>query len=151
MFASATKSSTPVTVTVCGVFQLPAVNVTDEGETVPSAVLELDRPIVTVSVGCELSLIVKVALPLASVVTKPDVGFTVMPATSLSRFVTEMDPPGVRPLYTGSALTAAPGTIRYATSPSTTKSSMPVIVIVCGVAQLAGVNVREAGEETPSA
>jgi hypothetical protein len=46
-----TASSTPVTVTVCGVAQFAAVKVSDAGATVPSAVwLELSA-IVTSAVG----------------------------------------------------------------------------------------------------
>ena len=48
---STTKSFTPVTVTVCGVFQLPLVKVTELGLTVPSAEFELVSPIVTSAVG----------------------------------------------------------------------------------------------------
>ena len=65
---STRKSSTPVTVTVCGVFQLPLVNVTEDGLTVPSAVFELLNPIVTFAVGCDVSTTLKVAVPPASVV-----------------------------------------------------------------------------------
>ena len=42
-------------------------------------------------------------------------------------------------------------TMLYATVPSTTVSSMPVMVTGCGVFQLSVVNVSEAGEATPSA
>ena len=73
-----------MTVTVCGVFQFAAVNVTLAGLTVPSdGLLELS-PIVTSAVGCEFSTIVKVAVPPLSVVVRPKVGLTVMPAVSLS-------------------------------------------------------------------
>ena len=51
MFASATWSTTPVTVTVCATFQLAAVNTMLLGETVPTAVLELLSGIVTLAVG----------------------------------------------------------------------------------------------------
>ena len=86
--APSTKSSTPVTVTVCGVFQLPDVNVTLDGLTVPSAVFELLRPTVTFAVGCDVSTTVNVAVPPASVVVSPLVGVTVMPAASLSVLLT---------------------------------------------------------------
>ena len=79
---------TPVTVTVCGTFQFALVKVRLAGLTVPSVVsLEL-RPIVTSAVGCVFSTTVKVAVPPASVVVRPDVGVTVMPAVSLSVLVT---------------------------------------------------------------
>jgi hypothetical protein len=78
-----------VTVTVCGVFQLADVKVKLAGATVPSvASLELS-PIVTSAVGCVLSTTVKLAVPPASLVTRPEVGLTVIPAVSLSWFVTE--------------------------------------------------------------
>ena len=48
-----------------------------------------DKLMVTFAVGCEFNFIVNVAVPPASVVTKPLVGVTVTPATSLSRLVTE--------------------------------------------------------------
>src|SRR5262245_39236730 len=87
MSLASTKSFTPVTVTVWAVFQFAAVKLTDTGDTVPSAVLELDRPIVTSAVGWLVSTTVNVAVPPASVVTRPDVGLTVIPAASLSVFV----------------------------------------------------------------
>ena len=54
---STTKSSTPVTVTVCGEPQFALVNVTLDGLTVPSAVFELVRPTVTFAVVCAVSAI----------------------------------------------------------------------------------------------
>ena len=61
---SCTASSTPVTVTVCGAFQLAVVNVTLAGLTVPSAVLLLRSGMTTVLVpdGCELRTMVNVAV-----------------------------------------------------------------------------------------
>ena len=49
--------------------------------------LELSA-IVTFAVGCVLSTTVNVAVPPASVVVRPVVGVTVIPATSLSVLVT---------------------------------------------------------------
>ena len=46
------------------------------------------RPIVTSAVGCASSTTVNVAVPPASVVTRPLVGVTVIPAVSLSVLVT---------------------------------------------------------------
>ena len=60
-----------------------------DGATVPSAVFELLNPIVTFAVGWLVSTTVKVAVPPASVVVRPDVGVTVIPAASLSVFVTD--------------------------------------------------------------
>jgi len=78
-----------VTVTICGVFQFAGVNVTLVGETVPSLVSSDDRPIVTSAVGWVFRTIVNVAQSPASVVTKPAVGFTVIPAVSLSVLITD--------------------------------------------------------------
>ena len=58
----------------------------------PSVVsLEL-RPMVTSAVGWVFSTTVKVAVPPASVVVRPEVGVTVMPAVSLSVLVTATSP-----------------------------------------------------------
>ena len=78
-----------MTVTVCGVFQLAAVKVNVAGDTVPSVVSLDEMPIVTSAAGCVLSTTVNVAVPPASVVTRPAIGVTVIPAVSLSWFVTE--------------------------------------------------------------
>ena len=68
---------------------MAVVKVTLVGATVPSlASLEL-RPIVTSPVGSLVNLIVNVAVTPASVVTRLEVGATVIPAVSLSWFVTE--------------------------------------------------------------
>ena len=90
MSPSSWKSLTPVTVTVCGVFQFALVKVRLAGlDRRPRAVLLELSPIVTSAVGCEFRTTVNVAVPPASVVVSPDVGVTVMPAVSLSVLVTE--------------------------------------------------------------
>src|SRR3954464_14298333 len=89
MFPSSTKSSAPVTVTVCATFQFAAVNVSDDAETVPSAVLLLEIGTTTFARGWLVSTTVKLAVPPASVVDNPLVGETVIPAVSLSVFDTE--------------------------------------------------------------
>ena len=62
-------------------FQFAVVNVRLAGPTVPSVVsLELSA-IVTSAVGCVFSTTVNVAVPPASVVVRPAVGVTVIPAT----------------------------------------------------------------------
>src|SRR4051812_37434813 len=82
MLPSSRLSSTPVTVTVCGVLQLAEVKVNDAGETVPSVVsLEL-RPIVTLAVGFDVSTTVNVAVPPASVVL-PLIAETVIPGVGM--------------------------------------------------------------------
>src|SRR5437867_3292076 len=89
MLPSTVGSSTPVTVTGCAVFQFAAVNVTLAGATVPS-VRELKGDAYgTFAVGWVFKTTVNVAVPPASVVVSPEVGFTVIPATSLSVFVTD--------------------------------------------------------------
>ena len=90
IFPSWTKSSTPVTVTVCAVFQFEVVKVSEEGETVPSVVSPDDNPIVTDAVGWVVNTTVKVLVfpvPAASVVVRV-VGLTGIPLTSLSLLVT---------------------------------------------------------------
>ncbi len=87
MSPSATASSTPVTVTVRATFQLAVVNVRLAGETLPSAGLPLAIGIVTSAVGWLNSLTVKLAVPPASVVTRPATGVTLTPEASLSVFV----------------------------------------------------------------
>src|SRR6266478_5196516 len=71
-----------LTVTVCATFQFAVVNVRLAGATVPSVRSELVNPTVTLAVGWLVSTAVNVAVPPASVVVSPDVGFTVIPATS---------------------------------------------------------------------
>ena len=81
-------SSTPVTVTVCAMFQFTLVNVRLAGATTPSAgALELSA-MVTSAVGWLVSTTVNVAVPPASVVVRPAIGVTVMPEPSLSVLVT---------------------------------------------------------------
>src|SRR5436190_947506 len=94
----------------CATFQFALVNVTDEAETVPSAVLDEVSEKVTLAVGRELRTTENVAVPPASVVVKPDTGLTVMPGVSSSVF-TAVTSAGLRPLYFGSALVAAAVTI----------------------------------------
>ncbi len=82
-------SSTPVTVTVCATFQFAGVNVRLVGATEPSAPFPDETGTATSATGWLVSTTVNVAVPPASVVTRPATGDTVMPATSLSSFVTE--------------------------------------------------------------
>ncbi len=73
---AATKSSTPVTVTVCATFQLAAVNVSDVTLIDPSPELLMLTGMTTFAVGWLVSTTLKVAFPPASVVTRPVVGDT---------------------------------------------------------------------------
>src|SRR3954470_15536163 len=94
---SSTESFTPVTVIVRGVFQFAVVNVTLLTDGVPSPVLLLLSGTTTLLLGWLSRTIVNVAVPPASVVDKPDVGLTVMPAVSLSMLVTDTSA-ALRPL-----------------------------------------------------
>ena len=91
---SASASSTPVTVMVTGVFQFAPVNFTTPvnptlaGLTVPSVGSLTLSAMVTSAVGWLARAIVNVAVPPASVVVRPEVGVTMMPAASLSVLVT---------------------------------------------------------------
>ncbi len=88
MSPSSIASSTPVTVVVCGTLQFAVVNVTLPGATEPSAGLLLETGITTSAAGWLPSTIVNVAVPPASVVTRPVSGATVMPGASSSEFET---------------------------------------------------------------
>ena len=74
--------------TVWGRFQLPASNVSVAGEAVPSAGRSLLSAMATSAWGCDVSRTENAALPPASLVTRPAVGETVMPAASLSWLTT---------------------------------------------------------------
>src|SRR5438477_379779 len=100
------KSSWPVNVITCATFQFALVKVTEEAETVPSAVLGEVSENVTLAVGLELRMIENVAVPPASVVARPIVGLTVMPGVSSSVLTAETSA-GFKPLYFGSVLVAA--------------------------------------------
>jgi hypothetical protein len=82
------KSATPVTVTICGVLQLSAVNVRLAGVTTPSAVFVDATPMITSAVGWRLRNTVKVSLLPSSETDRPLVRVTVMPGCSLSMFTT---------------------------------------------------------------
>src|SRR6186713_2797034 len=94
---SSTASSTPVTVTVCAIFQVVAVKVSEAGDTVASAIFDDASGTVTSSVGCEVSTIVKVADGPAASVTTSGPPETVIPAVSSSVVVTPTAG-GVKPL-----------------------------------------------------
>src|SRR5215467_408403 len=72
-------------VTVWAVFQFVFVNVSDVAETVPSCVLELLIPILTFAAGVLVKTTENEAFPPPSVVVRPDVGLTVIPAASTRR------------------------------------------------------------------
>ena len=81
-------SSTPVTVTVCASSSSPRVNVRLAGDDRAFGRIARAQADVTFAVGWLVSTTVNVAVPPASVVVRPVVGVTVMPAVSLSVLVT---------------------------------------------------------------
>ena len=103
-------SSTPVTATVCGIFQLAGVNTSDDAETVPSAVLLVARPMVTLASGATVRTTVNEAAPPSSLVTRPDVGVTETPPGSSSLLLT-LTSAAFKPLKAASVLVAAAVTI----------------------------------------
>jgi len=76
-------SSTPVTVTVCGVFQLLGVKVRLDVDNFPSVLAIPSILMVTGFLGWALSTTVKSLVPPGSVVV-PMVGVTVIPASLMS-------------------------------------------------------------------
>src|SRR5438132_1328322 len=147
MSPAALASARPVTVWATS--QLAGVKVSDETDTVPSAASPEATAMVTPAVGWLVRDTANVAVPPASVVTRPVVGVTAMPATSLSA-LTSRTSGASRPSYRGSRLTAGEVTMWYTTSPSATKSSTPVTVTACGTFQLSGVKVRREIDGVPS-
>ena len=103
-------SSTPVTVIVRGLFQLPGLKVTCAGATVPSVRSLLANEIVTFAVGRLFSTMVNVSLSPNSETRRPDVGVTVNPAVSLSMLVTETSCGSIA-AYTGSVVAGGDSTI----------------------------------------
>ena len=77
--------------TVWATLQLAEVKVTELGDTMPSDTSSLVRPMLTFAVGWVSRTIVNVAVPPASVVTRPPTGATeIAPgALSSSRLVTK--------------------------------------------------------------
>src|SRR5882672_4550277 len=139
---SETASSTPATVTICAMFQIALVKVSNAGETVPSVRSSELSAIVTFATGWLVRTTVNVAVSPVSVVDRPLIGVTVTLAESSSVVLTETSATAM-PLYTRSVLLAAPVTIVYATVPSTTASLTPVTVTVCATCQFADVNVTD--------
>src|SRR2546422_1063295 len=148
MLPSWTRSSTPVTVTVCATFQFAVVKVSDAGATVPSVRSELVNPTVTFAVGWLVRTTVNAAAPPASVVVNPEVGFTLIPATSLSLFVTDTSA-AFRLLYLFNDLAAAEISTLSLLDPLPTRSSTPVTVTVWATFQFAVVNVTLDGATVP--
>src|SRR5512140_1774275 len=84
---SAARSSTPVTVTVCGVLQFAGVNVTCAGNTNPSVRSDDASVTRTLPAGRLSSTIVNRSESPNSDTSTPFTGSIVNPAVSLSRFV----------------------------------------------------------------
>src|SRR5262245_54440383 len=121
MGPSVAVSFTPVTVTVCGTFQFPGVNIRLAGETVPSPVFELARGIVTFPEGSVFSWTVKVAVVPFSLVW-PETSVTENPAESPSAMLT-VAADGLITVYVGAAGVSVTTTV---TVGSATKSSITV-------------------------
>src|SRR4051794_20969891 len=94
---SSSGSSAPVMVTVWGVFQLAAVNVRNGGASLPSPGRDEPTGSAPSADGRAVRTTVNVAVPPASVVTRPVVGDIVMPDASLSVLLTDTSA-GFRPL-----------------------------------------------------
>ena len=88
---SATASSTPVAVTLCGKFQLPGVNTSEPTPTLSSDASSELRPMVTSFSGAVPSTTSKVAVPPLSLVNSPLVGVTRIAGTGpIAALVTTM-------------------------------------------------------------
>ena len=83
-------SSTPLTVTVCVVSQLPVVKVRLAGDAVAAPVSSEETPTVTFALGCVASFTVKVSLPASPTVRLE--ALTTRFAVSLSVTVTVTSP-----------------------------------------------------------
>ena len=99
MSSSSIASSTPVTVTLCGVFQLAGVKTIEPALRVPSLVALLARFMVTVAVGWLVSATLKLSVLPDSLVTSPLLGVSTTAAVSLSSIVIDCIPgaPSVAP------------------------------------------------------
>jgi hypothetical protein len=124
------------------------VKTSESASTSPSVVSSLATGTVTSAVGAERRrrLIVTVE-PLSAVA--PDGGPAKMPAVSLSRFVIGIGSTAIS-AYFSSADSVGPTTTWKSTGPSSTRSSCPVTMTVCGALKLSSVNVIDAGETVPS-
>ena len=142
-------SSTPVTVTVWGVFQLSAVNVNVAGPTVVSPVSAFDKVNTTVPVGSESNTTVNVSVVSASdtAAVVPD---RVKPAVSSSVVVT-LTVWSARESKVSSELASLTDSVTVEVwLPSSTSSLMPVTVIVWATFQLPVVKVRDAADTVAS-
>src|SRR5262245_56776083 len=83
------KSSAPCTLTTCGIDQSAAVNNRLAGAGTPSPAGEPESAIVTGAVGAASRTTLNEALSPASLVTRPAVGVTTMPAASRDRNAAE--------------------------------------------------------------
>ena len=113
-------------------FQTPGAKVSDDGDTVPSLASPPVTVTVTAAVGRVASFAVKVAVPPASVAC-PVTALTVSPATSSSSLVADTVWVTTR-LYGRLAPPVSPGSTvtRQIWLPSSTSSSLPRTVTVCG-------------------
>ena len=135
-------SSTPVTVTVCGVFQLAFVKVNGVFTVVSPVSLEVTVR-TTFDAGWAVRTTVNVSVvPVSATAVDPPVSVTVNPATSSSVVVavTVWSATGSKSLSELASSTTI--VIVELMFPSMILSSTPVTVTVCAVFQFNGVNVR---------
>ena len=129
------ESSTPVSVTCCAVFQVVALKVSDDGDTVPSAVSELATPSTTFPVGSLASFTENVAVPPPSVVPSGDDaevdGDSANPAVSSSARVSAAPVTDTVCVLAAATLFAAvPATVAVRSAGLSMASSTAVIVAV---------------------
>ena len=143
-------SSTPVTVTVCGVFQFTEVNVSDPEVVASPASLDV-KAITTSEFGCASRTTVNVSVPPASVTAvEPSSSTIVNPATSSSTVKTATVWSGIESKSLSLFASSIEIVIDEPCSPSMMLSSIPVTVTVCGVSQSAEVKViDEDTEDSP--
>ncbi|MBA7684318.1 hypothetical protein ES703_92711 [subsurface metagenome] len=145
---SATRSSTPVTVTVCGMDQLAFVKViTPESAVngaviVPSVLSPVDTFIVTSDVGCVPSTTSKeLDVPLSDISIAEPAFTNTLAGPSSSTFVKLTSTGSIVPSYAGSVEAVIPSNIINDWLPSAARSSTPVTVTVCGMSQFPFVKV----------
>ena len=134
-------SSTPVSVTVCAVFQVVAVKVSDEVDTVPSAVFELATPSTTSPVGLVASFTVNAAVPPDSVVRSRD-GDTTNPAVSSSVMVSDAPVTViVSELAAAWPFAAVPVTVTSLSAASTWLSTAVIVAVSVLVVEPAAITI----------
>ena len=144
---SSMSSSTPVTVTVWAVFQVTSVNVNVAGDTVASPVSPDTTANTTLEVGLVVSTTSNVSVEPASSTRVESPDSKTMNAAVSSSVVVAVTVWSARPSKALSLLSSSTAMVIVVSwSPSSTSSSTPVTVTVCGVSQVTSVNVNVAGD-----